>query len=586
MKDTDMLEKSEREVKEMRKRKILPVLFAMVLMVAIAAGAIGVWLHEKYSYGTDVMDLQQYYGVEDGYLAVFLQEDKLKEQAVLKDGICYLDLNFVKRNLNDTFYADFDEKVLLYTDALGTIRTQMGSDVYSQYGSEKRFEGVISFQDGDRLYLALPYAAMFSEFDYTIYEHRLQLWTQWESYQAAAAVKDTKVRYRGGIKSEILCDLPEGETVQILERMETWCKVKTGDSVIGYVENKLLGEEFLETPKKQADTDGYTAPEYTTVRLDQKVCLGWHAIGGVGGNTTLEQMVSGAPGMNVIAPTWFSLNDNYGGFRNFGESSYVERAHSYGLKVWGVWDDFNYENETKQNIDDTLILSTAVVRNKLVQDIIDTAVQLGLDGINLDFEKVGSDCREHYAQFLRELSVECRKQKLSLSVDNYMPNDGNKQYRLDIQGQVVDYVILMGYDEHWHGSADPGSVASIGFVTDGITKALRDVPSDKLINALPFYTIVWKIDGTTVTDEYLTLVNQAEFLNKIGADPVWDETACQNYVEWTSDSKTCKVWLEDLESIGVKLNVMSANHLTGVAVWRLGYGTPEVWALIGAYKNL
>lgn len=570
----------------MKKRKILPVLFAMVLMVAIAAGAIGVWLNEKYSYGTDVMDLQQYYGVEDGCLAVFLQEDKLKEQAVLKDGICYLDLDFVKRNLNDTFYADYDEKVLLYTDALGTVSTQMGSDVYSQYGTEKRFEGVISFQDGDRLYLALPYAAMFSDFDYTLYEYRLQLRTQWESYQAAAAVKNTKVRYRGGIKSEILCDLAEGEAVQILERMETWCKVMTGDSVIGYVENKLLGEEFSVTPEKQPDTDGYTAPEYTTVRLDQKVCLGWHAIGGVGGNTTLEEMVSGAPGMNVIAPTWFSLNDNYGGFRNFGEASYVERAHSYGLKVWGVWDDFNYENETGENIDDTLILSTAVVRHKLVQDIIDTAVQLGLDGINLDFEKLGGDCREYYAQFLRELSVECRKQKISLSVDNYMPNEGNKQYRLDVQGQVVDYVILMGYDEHWHGSGNPGSVASIGFVTDGITKALRDVPSDKLMNALPFYTIVWKIDGTAVADEYLTMVNQAEFLSKIGASPVWDETTCQNYVEWTSDNKTCKVWLEDLESIGVKLNVMSANNLTGVAVWRLGYGTPEVWSLISAYKNL
>lgn len=568
------------------KRKVLPVLLAMVLMIAIAAGAIGVWLNDKYSYGTDVMLLKDYFGVDEGHLAVYIQEEKVSDQAILKSGVCYLDQTFVKHYLNDTFYVDQALNRLLYTDAAGTIETEIGTQEYSVYGQTKNFECVISFMQGDKLYLALPYVAMFSDFDYQVYDYRLQLTTSWESHAAAMVTKDTKVRYRGGIKSEILCEVKAGELVQILEPMENWTKVKTDHCIIGYVENKLLGEETTAAPEKKPDTDDYQAPEYTTVRMQEKVCLGWHAIGGVGGNATLGEVVTGAPGMNVIAPTWFSLNDNEGGFRKFGERDYVDKAHSCGLQVWGTWDDFNYENETNQKIDDTLILSTAEYRSRLVSGIVETALELGLDGVNLDFEKVGSDCRECYGQFLRELSVECRKESLCFSVDNYMPNEGNKQYRLDVQGKVADYVILMGYDEHWHGSSDPGSVASIGFVTDGITKTLRYVPSQKLVNALPFYTIFWKVDGTAVADEYLTLVNQADFVSRMGITPVWDEETCQNYAEWTEGSKTYKLWLEDMESIGVKLNVMRSNELAGVAAWRLGYGTPEVWSLISAFKNM
>ena len=59
--------------------------------------------------------------------------------------------------------------------------------------------------------------------------------------------KDTAVRLRGGVKSPILTQAAKGDTLEILEQMETWSKVKTADSVIGYVENKRLGDITEET---------------------------------------------------------------------------------------------------------------------------------------------------------------------------------------------------------------------------------------------------------------------------------------------------------------------------------------------------
>lgn len=392
--------------------------------------------------------------------------------------------------------------------------------------------------------------------------------------------KDTAVRLRGGVKSPILTQAAKGDTLEILEQMETWSKVKTADSVIGYVENKRLGDITEETETPVTD---YQEPEYTALTSDSKICLGWHSIGGAGGNDTLYSMVSGTKGMNVIAPTWFSLTDENGSIRNFGTANYVTTAHNMGLQVWGVVDNFNYANETGTAISTLNMLSSTTSRQNFVRNVTDAAVSLGLDGINVDFEQLSSDCGPHYVEFIRELSIQCRNRGLVLSIANYVPFNFNDYYRLDIQGQVADYVIIMGYDEHWHGSKDPGSVASISYVSGGLDRTLQEVPANKVVNALPFYTILWKTEGTDVTDEYITMNNEADFMSRAGVTAEWDEETCQNYAEWTSGNATYQIWLEDAESIAVKLNMMATKNIGGVAVWRLGYGTQAAWELINAY---
>ena len=71
----------------------------------------------------------------------------------------------------------------------------------------------------------------------------------------------------------------------------------------------------------------------------------------------------------------------------------------------------------------------------------------------------------------------------------------------------------------------------------------------------------------------------------MNAETVWDEVACQNYAEWQSGEATYQIWVEDEESIAVKLDVMKVKNIGGVAVWRLGYGTPAAWNLIASYAG-
>ena len=104
-------------------------------------------------------------------------------------------------------------------------------------------------------------------------------------------------------------------------------------------------------------------------------------------------------------------------------------------------------------------------------------------------------------EFLRVLSISCRANNLVLSVDNYVPKNYNAHYNWKEQGIVADYVIIMGYDEHYGGSQEPGSVASIGFVEEGISTMVQSVPAEKVINAVPFYTRIWETKGGQVQSQ-------------------------------------------------------------------------------------
>ena len=563
------------------KKRILPVIIAILLILVIAGGALGKVLLDKYSYSKEEADWNEFYQVsESDRSAIILQDEMVEEQALIRDDVCYFDLATVHKYMNEVFYADMTENLLLYANPTEVIRTTFGETSYTTTEGTQDAGYVISFVEGDTVYVAADYVKLFTNYSYDCYDRHVQVYTEWGTRQVAQLKKDTAVRLRGGVKSPILTQEAKGDTLEILEQMETWSKVKTADSVIGYVENKRLGDITEETETPVTD---YQEPEYTALTSDSKICLGWHSIGGVGGNDTLYSMVSGTKGMNVIAPTWFSLTDENGSIRNFGTANYVTTAHNMGLQVWGVVDNFNYANETGTAISTLNMLSSTTSRQNFVRNVTDAAVSLGLDGINVDFEQLSSDCGPHYVEFIRELSIQCRNMGLVLSIANYVPFNFNDYYRLDIQGQVADYVIIMGYDEHWHGSKDPGSVASISYVSGGLDRTLQEVPANKVVNALPFYTILWKTEGTDVTDEYITMNNEADFMNRAGVTAEWDEETCQNYAEWTSGNATYQIWLEDAESIAVKLNMMATKNIGGVAVWRLGYGTQAAWELINAY---
>ena len=563
------------------KKKIIPIVIAIVLIIIIGGVTFGSRILEKYSYSKERADLNAYYGITGSQeAAIVLQDEIVEEKARISDGICYLDIATIHKYLNDRFYVDGGEGLLLYTLPEDIVRNSIGSSVKETAQGSEELGYTAAIWEGDTLYVALDYIKQYTNFSYQLFTdpYRIQLTTEWPSYEVASISKNTQVRVKGGVKSEILTDVQKGDQVSVLEQMETWSKVKTADSVIGYVENKRLTGIRSEQPIPVTD---YQEPEYTSLTRDHKINLGWHVVASAGGNDTFNSVTANAGNLNVISPTWFKLCDNEGGYTSFASADYVQKAHDRGIEVWALIENIEY----KDSISMYEILSSTTTRQKLIDSLMNDLITYGIDGINVDFEQLSMDCGEHFVEFIRELSAACRKNGKVLSVDNYVPRDFNDYYDRKEQGIVADYVIVMGYDEHYAGSKEAGSVASIDYVEDGIAQTVKEVPAEKVINAIPFYTRIWETTGDGISSQAVDMVTAEQFISNHSITAEWDETTCQNYGEYTSGDSRYQVWLEDADSIKVKLNVMENYGIGGVAEWRLGFEKPEIWDVIGEYLD-
>lgn len=559
-------------------KKIMPAIIAIVLIFAVIAITFGMKLIDRFSYSDERADLSSYYNLsDDAQMALVYNQEILEEKGIWQDGHCYVSMDVVHNYFNDRFYADTNEKLLLYALPEELVSVSVG-----QSGEDGYVQAVeVTGEEGTEVYVALDYVQEFTNMNFVIYENpnRAVIETQFGEKQAVSVKKDTQVREKGGIKSSILTDVTKDSQLYLLEEMETWDKVMTEDGFIGYVEKKRLSDPFAVTTATQKP---YTEPEYTSIHRDYKINMGWHQISSEAGNSTFESAVAETQGLNVISPTWFFLYDNNGSFESIASKEYVEKAHAMGLEVWALFNNFNYDG-----VDTHEVLSYTSKRQMIIQNLMNIILEYDIDGINMDFEELDTQTGEHYVEFLRELSIECRKNGIVLSVDNYAPESYNSHYGWEEQGVIADYVVIMGYDEHYAGSEEAGSVASLDFVTKGINTMLEYVPAEKIINAVPFYTRIWKSGNGTLESEAVGMKSAKDFLANNGVSAEWDDSTGQNYGEFEQDGILYQVWLEDAESLEAKLSVMQNAGIAGVAEWKLGFekGEPGVWEAISRFVS-
>lgn len=577
----DKRKKKRKKQRQAMLAKAIPVVIAIVLIIALVGIFYGETLIESVYYTSEREDLYQYFGlVESDDVAMIMQDAHIDEKAKLVDGNCYFDMATVEKYFTDRFYINKEEGIVLYTTEKDIYKTYIGEE-YSSYtvaGAENALSCPAALMIGEELYLSADYVKIFANFTYEYFAepNRMLLYTEWGTRQYANITKDTKLRYQGGVKSPILKDLPEGEKVFVLEVMEKWSKVITEDALIGYVENKRLeeGEMMTQTPATDA-----VVLNYQSISREGKINMAFHQVFSQGANSTYDAYMAETKSVNVIAPTWFRVKDEEGTLECIASTEYVTKAHNKGIEVWAVVTDVDYA------VNIGAILSSSEKREVMVSTLITYAQQYDLDGINVDFETVGAEYGDDFVQFLRELSIQTHANNIVLSVDNYAPTASTMYYNRAEQGLVADYVVIMGYDEHWSSSEVAGSVASINFVEQGILKTMEEVPAEKIINAIPFYTRLWKTSGGTVSCETIGMDLAENWANTSGVELYWDNETCQYYGEIQKDGTLYQIWMEDSESIQVKLSVMEANNIAGVAEWKLDFENPVVWDVIEAYVN-
>ena len=563
------------------KKKAAPVL-AIVLLIVIVAG-IGFLTRviKKYTPSSEVMSSQEYFGLDhEGEAAIVVGSEILPYKGKILNEVAYVDYQAVKEVLNDYFYWDSENNTMLYTMPTDVVQIPAGSNSYTADGKTQSLNYNIVLIDGTETYIALDFVKQYTDISYETFHDpdRIVINNEWGDMTVASIRKAGKVRSLGGIKSPILREVEKNEVVRILEPMEDWTKILTQDGYIGYIKNDRLVKERTETR-----TSDFVAPEYTNIQKDYKINLVWHQTTSMDANYNIIYDIANVKNVNTISPTWFSIASNDGTLDSLALADYVDTAHSNHMEVWPLVDNFS------ENIDFATVMNSTSARNKIENQLIAAAIEYSFDGINVDFENISEDAADGYIQFMRELSVMCRKNGIVLSVDVPVPMDFTAHYNRKALGEVCDYLMIMGYDEHYAGSEEAGTVASLSFEEEGIQNTLQEVAAEKVVSGIPFYTRLWctttNEDGTTtVTSEAMGMNQAQQTLENNQVEASWDETTGQNYAQFNGESgELYQIWLEDTESLTRKLELIKNYDLGGVAEWKLGLEDDSVWDLIAKY---
>ncbi len=289
-------------------------------------------------------------------------------------------------------------------------------------------------------------------------------------------------------------------------------------------------------------------------------------------------------GLDVLSPTWFEIKNSEGDIEDKGSIEYSKWAKEQGYQLWGLVSN-SFDPVITHNT-----LSNPQKRKKIIDILVKYAKKYNLDGINIDFESIAKEDGDYYLQFIKEATPIFKQNGLVVSVDMYVPTPWTAHYQMAEVGKIVDYVIIMAYDEHYSTSKESGSVSSLPWAEKYMTEAIKLVNKDKLIMGVPFYTRVWtetkNANGSvSVVSKSLKMDEARKLLEDNNANILWDEKTRQYYGEYFSDGTTKKIWLEDEKSMEERMKVAINLGVKGIAGWKRGHENNATWDIINKYFN-
>ena len=413
----------------------------------------------------------------------------------------------------------------------------------------------------------LPYQRLELEPGQLVFEDMDQM----DAYRDKILSLETYIQWRPIREpTRILEQSPGGPAVVYISG-EDQITVVTEKGTIGVIRETDSRLESMETVQTAS------LPEWQPP-LNEPIMLVWEAV--YGRNPDVETLPD-MPGVNVVSPTWYDLTDEAGNVSSKVSAPYIRWARDNGFQIWAlVTNEFDIDRTHE-------FLKRADARERFIDRMITEALTHGYEGINVDFEHIYMADRDRLTHFINELAWAMRQHDLILSMDvTIMGGSDNwsKCYDHEYLGRIVDYLIIMTYDEHWASSPISGPVASYPWVERGMTQLTQVVDPNRLVMGLPLYTRVWRERPST--ERANRMVNrstaigmqaQANFIANNNLTPIWDEESKLYYAAFIDGEDLVKIWIENAETLSIRAGLVHELGLAGIAGWQRSFATDDVW---------
>ena len=562
-------------MKKSSKKKLLIILLFIILLIGTAAAAAILVLLPNNS------DIKQY----DGKTYKVAANGDVRGDVLFSGGEKYFSYDIIKSYIDKYIWLDGSAGIITITDRNGITRIDEKNSEYILAENGKIF-----FKES---FISEKYKTTFQynkENNVTVISNE-EMYTGYIislkdelCIRSGPSVKNPRVKV---IKNE------NGKTVAkaFTNNGGNWIKVTADTGETGYVKKSEV--KFVENKKYTGIIEGFNTGEPgSAVNNDKtaksndfkakfktkKINMVWEAV--YSQNPDVSK-IGEMEGLNVIAPTWFNLSDTNGKIKNTADTGYVKWAHGRGYYVWGTAvsnTDYNLTSSFLKNYE---------ARNKFVNDIINYAVGYNLDGINIDFEYMNEEDKMLFTQFVREISALCHINGLMVSCDVTVLSNNSKWslcYDRKSLSDSVDHMCVMFYDQYSGSGGKAGSVAQLSWTAASLKNILNQIPNNKLILAIPFYTRLWEEKeqngATKATSVVFNMRDSQNLIREKGLTPVWDEQSGQYYVQYEYEGAAYKLWVEDEKSIKGRVQLVIQNNLAGCAAWRRNFETENIWKVI------
>lgn len=564
---------TETPLRTIQKEKKFTVKKLLILLLLLALINISIFITINY-----LPSLQQTEMNTSDDTHIYYMGKKIEHNALISDGKLYLPFKFIQENIDSTIQWNEEKQLAIITTDKEVYHIPLGKSEGLLNLKPFSFTYPIIEHDNE-IYLPVDPISSFYEIELKHHEDKsiVTVHNLNEPIQQGQVNKTTKIRKNPSLTSPWLEEIELGKEVNILREDKGWYWIEDSDGRIGYVDKNRIDLTDIKQTEVVKEKQQPWNP------LGEEIILTWEY---ATYKTADPKDINKLSGVHVVSPTWFHLQED-GLVSNKADLEYVQWAHKNNYQVWGLFSN-SFDLELTHQM-----LADPELRIKVIKQLLSYAELYDLDGINVDFENVYLKDKELLVQFMRELTPLMHEKDKVVSIDVTFKSTSETWslfYDRKKLGEIADYVIVMAYDEHWSGSPTAGSVASLPWVENGLKGILEDVPSEKVILGVPFYTRLWTEtiaeDGTKeVTSQALSMDKAQEWIAEKNAKVQYDSKSGQNYVELIEGNITYKMWLEDGQSMEKRIDLMKKYDLAGIAGWRRGFESENFWNEIVHYMK-
>jgi cellulose synthase/poly-beta-1,6-N-acetylglucosamine synthase-like glycosyltransferase/peptidoglycan/xylan/chitin deacetylase (PgdA/CDA1 family)/spore germination protein YaaH len=281
--------------------------------------------------------------------------------------------------------------------------------------------------------------------------------------------------------------------------------------------------------------------------------------------------------VDVVVPDWFDVPGP-----GCDIVSHVDQETRVALqrsKVIVLPRLVNLSNNQWRGLQTAELLNNDESRQCVVREITQRLVQLGADGVNIDFEELAPEDSEPFLEFLVELRAALKEHDMRLTVDVAVHDP---VYDMEYIGNIADAVMVMAYDEHYP-SSEPGPVASETWFREALQEMKLRIPADRLVAVLGSYGYDWKEGTPREPATSHGFIEMMDLANAAKTQPVFAEVAENTHLRYRDeDGVLHDAWFQDALATWNQLRFAKSIGVTRTGLWRMGTEDETIWRFYGA----